>query len=555
MDSNNKLISNSISTANRSPSNHNKETIKLSSLCFGNESSAEPMQAGTKVKLSPSFKKIIDTSPVVKLKKISNSDKPMPGHRYPKRERRPPARIILFEQSSYHARTATSKDKQEKKDKIKSIQLEDLYDWSDCKVALEHDRKYNFFPEPGPSHINFYENVSLPGYYAPVSLDDTLLSVNFSKLNDGFNEFDSTFQSLYDATMFTQNLTSQTAKSPEPLFNISDPDDELVTSTSFQVSTPILRNIKENFLLTSTVKSANRSSCVIITPVTITPAQGPVLKDLINYDLPQVIAKGPFYSDFDDATHTKEVGHTILHIPTLAECEDFESSLVSTGLNAWRRNIYMNIASMDSKEKVQNKSLDDIREFFAVHKQIVTQPSRNAPTVKEAETWLRGKRQSNENDEKKLDADDDSPIKVRREKAKIILENGGDDDCDVSLSCSPISVLSQSKDLKKPIVNKLLTKVCQTSKRAKLSLNNTFDKLKNSATIRESPNMFSDCADSESPPLALDEPIYVPESEEEIPSSQEVCKNATLKNVKHMNGHTEKSTPDSSLLNDSVSSI
>lgn len=499
----------------------------------GSASPTEPVSEKTpsKVKLSPSFKKIINTSPIVKLKKISNADKPVPGRRYPERIRRPPANIFASDDAASRPSSSTqSKDKQEKKAKKKELQLEDMYDWSDCKVAAEHDKKYNFYPEPGPSHVNYYGNVSIPaGYFAPKPIDDGMDAENQS-------EYDIHIQSLYDASMLQQSPISQTAHSPDPLFNISDADDDLATVSPFQISTPLLHSLKSNF--------RNKESC-IATPVTITPTAECVLSDLINYDLPQVVSKTPFYSNCNDnVAHIKEVGNHIFQIPSSSDCQSFESSLIETGLNAWRRNIYTNIMSMDDKEKLQNKSSDEIREFFAVQKRIVIVPSRSAPTVQQAKLWLRNKKDGRNDVRETMEVD--SPIKVRREKAKIILENGDGDheaddeensECDISLSCSPDAVPSQELKL----VNKHLTK-------AKKSLNSTFDKLKAAETVRESPNLFSE---SESPTnVACD-------SDDEIPSSQVITiKHLRPKNSNHVNGHAENSSnclSDSSPLVNSVS--
>lgn len=42
----------------------------------------------------------------------------------------------------------------------------DYFDsWSNCIVAYRYDMEKNFFPEPGPSTINYYVGVDLPGYY------------------------------------------------------------------------------------------------------------------------------------------------------------------------------------------------------------------------------------------------------------------------------------------------------------------------------------------------------------------------------------------------------
>lgn len=554
---------NALGKLNRPPqSNHKTPSLNdRNENSVASSSTEVQVQANSngKIKLSPSFKKIVNTSPIVKLKKITNSDAQQPTiRRYPNRVRRPPANVLVFDDASSRASSTTStKDKQEKKDKKKPVRPEDMSDWSECNaVALEHDKKYNFFPEPGPSHINFYENVSLPGYYALKSTNDTMIA-------DDETQNDLHIDSMYDASMIHQSPKPQITHSPNQFFNVSDLDDDLTSNSPFQISTPLLNSIKANFQ--SPCNRLKSKHGYIAAPVTITPTARTVLTDLINFDLPQVMSKSPFYSNCDDATNVKEVGQHILHIPNQNECETFQSSLITTGLDAWRRNIFMNIMSMDDKEKLLNKSMQEIREFFAVEKRIVITSSRAPPSVRQAVLWCRNKRNCNGDDEVKIDADNDSPIQIKREKAKIILENGaggGDDDtvadeeedneCDVSLSCSPLTVLTKSQDSK--LTNKHLTKLSRRSVKAKKSLNSTFDELKNSIVVRESPTMFSDCGGgSESPTNA------VHDSDEEIPSSQVITiKHLQPKNNNnnHVNGHTDNTSncrSDSSPLVNSVS--
>lgn len=42
------------------------------------------------------------------------------------------------------------------------------YKWSDCKLAQRYDKERNFFPQPGPSNLNYYEDDILDGYYRPI---------------------------------------------------------------------------------------------------------------------------------------------------------------------------------------------------------------------------------------------------------------------------------------------------------------------------------------------------------------------------------------------------
>lgn len=344
------------------------------------------------------------------------------------------------------------------------------------------------------------------------------------------SEYDIHIQSMYEASMLHSPM-SMNAHSPDPYFNISDPDEDPLSLSPYEISTPLLHSIKANFQ----VSNGRNQDEYIATPVTITPTAGAVLSDLVNYDLPQVIAKTPFYSNRNDFTGVKEVGNHILHIANLSECENYENTLISTGLNAWRRNAYTNIISMD-ENKLQNKSNNEIREFFAIEKDIIIAPIKSMPSVEQAELWVRNRKNAKEDEKKKLDIDKDSPIKIRREKAKVILENDGngensaDDEenqCDVTLSCSPVPIQAESEDSK--LVNKHLAKVSDPSVKARKSLTSKFDELKKSIIVSESPSMFSDYVESESPTND------VHNTDEEIPSSQII----TIKHRNRINGHSE----------------
>lgn len=81
-----------------------------------------------------------------------------PPRRYPKRNRGPPP-MYKYEQSA--AKTIRPR-------KTKPSESDYFDSWSNCIVAYRYDMEKNFFPEPGPSTINYYVGVDLPGYYTPL---------------------------------------------------------------------------------------------------------------------------------------------------------------------------------------------------------------------------------------------------------------------------------------------------------------------------------------------------------------------------------------------------
>lgn len=81
-----------------------------------------------------------------------------PPRRYPKRNRGPPP-MYKYEQSA--AKVIRPR-------KTKPSESDYFDAWSNCIVAYRYDLEKNFFPEPGPSTINYYVGIDLPGYYTPI---------------------------------------------------------------------------------------------------------------------------------------------------------------------------------------------------------------------------------------------------------------------------------------------------------------------------------------------------------------------------------------------------
>lgn len=99
----------------------------------------------------------------------SEQQDPAP-RRYPLRERKPRTDVQSFLAAS--SSTSESKRKRPAKNDDDLDKLDALYSWykwSDCKMAQRYDKERNFFPQPGPSNLNYYEEDDIVGYYRPVS--------------------------------------------------------------------------------------------------------------------------------------------------------------------------------------------------------------------------------------------------------------------------------------------------------------------------------------------------------------------------------------------------
>lgn len=94
--------------------------------------------------------------------------------RYPKRERKPRTDLQAFLTQPKPAVDSKKRKKSPNKNDDDLDKLDALYSWykwSNCKLAQQYDKERNFFPQPGPSNLNYYEDDDIVGYYRPVSDD------------------------------------------------------------------------------------------------------------------------------------------------------------------------------------------------------------------------------------------------------------------------------------------------------------------------------------------------------------------------------------------------
>ncbi|XP_073844954.1 DNA polymerase zeta catalytic subunit [Musca autumnalis] len=217
---------------------------------------------------------------------------------------------------------------------------------------------------------------------------------------------------------------------------------------------------EDNIVITSSYESMNNNdslsldSKIALTPLDLPPTRDEVLKGCEKLKLHKYEFQQPFYSNPDDVTKHKEIGFTILQINSnkLNDVEEFQSILGNDikGLNSWRRRQLALLGGPEMLNKYRNAQR--VREYFATQKQVAIEPLMSAPSRHDAKLWLKArellKQKGNLKDEEKPRnlTEEDSPIKVKRQKVTMMLNAGGDgdgsgdNDSDNSLDCSSMSL-------------------------------------------------------------------------------------------------------------------
>ncbi|XP_065368468.1 DNA polymerase zeta catalytic subunit [Calliphora vicina] len=255
-----------------------------------------------------------------------------------------------------------------------------------------------------------------------------------------FKRFSGKSICLQSPVLFSQNSS--------PIF--------LTNAELHKSKTPSRSNSLQSESIIALSSSSNHSpktaeSKLILTPLDLPPSREEVIKGCRKFQLPEYEFQRPFYSNPDDITKHKELGFTILQIPgnKLNDVEEFQSILGSDakGLTAWRREKLMKLGGIEMLNKYRNSQR--IREYFANQKSVTITPKMQAPTRQEVKLWLKARELlKNKEDEleelKTKNPEEDSPIKIRRQKVTMMLNAGDGDadseDADNSLDCSSRSL-------------------------------------------------------------------------------------------------------------------
>uniref|UniRef100_A0A182FS53 DNA polymerase zeta catalytic subunit n=1 Tax=Anopheles albimanus TaxID=7167 RepID=A0A182FS53_ANOAL len=173
---------------------------------------------------------------------------------------------------------------------------------------------------------------------------------------------------------------------------------------------------------------------VWITPSTTAPSYAEALKAIETFEIPAVVNPTPFYSDPDDVSGKKEVGHTVLHIPgnSLNDVAEFRSTISGlASLNSLRYNNLKRIYGDDIHEVLGScPSADRMKELLVSDALVHITPSDLPPSCADAKLWITAKcrgRQLEENPT--VEAPEmDSPVKVKKAETIMAIEQTQSDD-------------------------------------------------------------------------------------------------------------------------------
>ncbi|XP_011182997.2 DNA polymerase zeta catalytic subunit [Zeugodacus cucurbitae] len=311
-------------------------------------------------------------------------------------------------------------------------------------------------------------------------------------------------------------------------------------TNSMSFSSTIINNATP--LLTASASNSAKQ-LVQLTPLNLPPTYDEVLASCAKLDIPEYEFQKPFYGNPDDITRLKEVGHIALHIPgdRLNDCDEFKSVLGDElkGLTEWRRQQMLALNGPSAlTTHCTHRNTQRIREYFAEPKRVTITPQMCPPTRHEAKLWLKARDLLAKGGAQNKVTLDESPIKVRRQKTTMILNDGGDDgdddDGDVlnhtnCITLTPptplINTQRSSGGAETAEVMKKNLNVKSRTNRAKLSLNK---KLMACA----SPDLSVLSADAS---LQLTQNAQVLSSESLVPSNDTTISNETVLNALQRN--------------------
>lgn len=360
--------------------------------------------------------------------------------------------------------------------------------WSDCKLAQQYDEERNFFPEPGPSTINYYENDDLKGYHIPISNENSTKQSNSASKNGHSKpapptpsmkktqkcesirnykenaapkspqsdlsdwENDARIQSFYEQSsqFFTPNTQR---KSPYAIDSpiISNSSTIIDQNANITLSTPVMANILNNLMKCSTssveVKPSlrKRKSLNVVRPETNAPNKK-MVNGLLNANkIPKTVHPAPFYSNRNDITtdqSKKEVGNTVLQLKgnSINDMEEYTSMVNVISLSNWQNLAGENAIRCSSRLKHTNnhnnnkmqENGNNVRKQLARGKIIKIIAGGKPPANSYAKQWIsyrstiRNKNNSSRHHNGTIE--DESPVNIRREKATSVLHQSDDEE-------------------------------------------------------------------------------------------------------------------------------
>lgn len=419
-----------------------------------------------------------------------------PLRRYPKRNRVPRRRDWLKSDVPHSVKKAKFKPQptNDEEGLCKIDLVYSWYKWSDCKLAERYDKERKFYPQPGPSHLNYYEDDDLTGYYRPITniktaktpqttsvqkrktrgliesiqkrslrsakrqQKDEATAENCSQASSENSDWEN---DIHVQSFYEQSFVQKSPEAGDSPISNGHAQSSKHKHDETEISSPILSKLLDNLKNASSEskpKRKCRADACTIRPNDSAPTHRDVKKLLNANEFPEVIHPIPFYSDPNDViaeSSKKEVGHTVLQLTGngVNDCEEFTSQLNVFGLNKWQ-SIVANMSVRSSERIRENKLLENqnlVRKSLARKTGIQITPKEFPPSKKLVEKWL--KRRSKSNGIKRTSArlksiniraiQIDSPERVRREKPISVLnesdvcieidddDDGDDDDIEV----------------------------------------------------------------------------------------------------------------------------
>lgn len=197
----------------------------------------------------------------------------------------------------------------------------------------------------------------------------------------------------------------------------------------------------------------------VITPLELPPSYEEVLHGCRKLDIPEYVFQQPYYSNPSDVSKMTEVGFLVLRIPgnKLNDVEPFTSCVLnnSQGLAAWRRKQLVKIGGPAMLQRYRNDL--QIRQYFSSQQSVIMEPATSPPSRQDAKMWLKARellrqRQGRDGGDEDLvlNNDVDSPIKIKRQKITMMLNEAADGDAGsdneaAELNCSKLTLTPMSQ--------------------------------------------------------------------------------------------------------------
>ncbi|CRK90677.1 CLUMA_CG004378, isoform A [Clunio marinus] len=275
---------------------------------------------------------------------------------------------------------------------------------SPSELTKLRDHERNFHPQPGPSRL------FIPPVRQTPSNDDAnnqQIHSHLMELAKSFNKFPDNVEKVEDSPT-----------------SISD-DDELVKSfynqtmmiDEFEESEESSEALTEEVLNKTVKMECDDDEVAVMKPSFDPPSPSDVMKRLEEFKIPKHSNPTLFYSNPKDVTKRKEVGHNLLEIPgkRLCDLETFKSSL---------------FVDYEKLKEIKNERRRN---------EIVICPYNDPPSYRDAVKWLKTGKTEKEEDE--------SPVKDKREKTIMMLEDDEEAEATLIPSSQPMEEATTTPEI------------------------------------------------------------------------------------------------------------